>query len=147
MIEVSSHGLDQARFEGVEFDMSILTNLVEEHLDYHGTMENYANTKKQLFTGVLQNSKNNKLAVFPKDDAYGRTWSQELSFDRSLTYGIMSSAAFKASDIKVSHSGTSFALQYLGAQYSVNLALLGEYNVYNVLAALSAAVLVGIDLQ
>lgn len=147
IIEVSSHGLDQSRFEWVEFDVGVLTNLVEEHLDYHGTMENYANTKKKLFSGIMANSKNNKLAVFPKDDKYGRAWAEEFSFDRAMSFGVVSSATLKANNVSVSHEGTSFSVQYLGKEYSASLKLLWEYNVYNVIAALSVAVLVGIDLE
>ena len=68
ILEVASHGISQNRFEGVEFDMAVLTNVTSEHLDYHKTFDNYANTKKKLFQSVLKNKKTVKYAVFPKDD-------------------------------------------------------------------------------
>jgi UDP-N-acetylmuramoyl-L-alanyl-D-glutamate--2,6-diaminopimelate ligase len=88
ILEVSSHGLEQYRFEGVEFDGAILTNITPEHLDYHGTMDNYAATKKVLFQKVLENQKNQKIAIFNKDSDYGRRRSEEMSFDTTLTYSI-----------------------------------------------------------
>jgi len=71
--------------------MAILTNITEEHLDYHKTMDDYAMTKKQLFLEIINNSKPNKLAIFPKDDKYGKKRSEELYFDKMMTYGIISS--------------------------------------------------------
>lgn len=68
ILEVSSHGLDQYRFEGIQFDMAVLTNITPEHLDYHGTFENYVAAKKKLFQYVMTNRKNMKMAVLPKDD-------------------------------------------------------------------------------
>lgn len=60
VLEVSSHGLDQQRFEGIDFDAGILTNITHDHLDYHKTMDNYANTKKKLFKSIINNKKQNK---------------------------------------------------------------------------------------
>jgi UDP-N-acetylmuramoyl-L-alanyl-D-glutamate--2,6-diaminopimelate ligase len=86
VIEVSSHGLDQYRFEGVDFDMGVLTNITPEHLDYHGTFANYVAAKKKLFQYVLNNPKKNKMAVLPKDDETGRKWFDTLSFDKAINF-------------------------------------------------------------
>lgn len=60
VLEVSSHGIDQHRFEGIDFDLGVLTNITHDHLDYHKNMENYAETKKKLFKSILSNKKQNK---------------------------------------------------------------------------------------
>ncbi len=95
VLEVASHGIAQNRFAGVDFDMAILTNITNEHLDYHKTFEAYANTKKKFFQSVLKNKKPVKYAVFPKDDESGRQWEEEMNFDKFLSYSIAASAALK----------------------------------------------------
>lgn len=147
VIEVSSHALDQSRFAGVEFDMAVLTNITPEHLDYHKTMENYVAAKKKLFEMVVHNNKNNKLAVLPKDDIYGRAWAEDIVVDRMLTYGQQSSAGLRATQVKEHLTGTTFRLEYLGHQYSVSTQLIGRHNISNALAALSAGLLASIDIQ
>ncbi len=146
VIEVSSHGIHQYRFQGVEFDMAVLTNIAEEHLDYHWSLDEYAKTKKQLFQWVLHNKKNNKLAVFPKDDKFGREWNDDMTFDRSETFG-MGSASLQADNLQLSATGTSFDLHYLGKVIPVTTKLLGWYNVLNVLAAMSASQLISLRLE
>ena len=147
ILEVASHGIAQNRFTGVDFDMCILTNITNEHLDYHKTFEAYANTKKKFFQGVLKNKKPVKYAIFPKDDEKGRQWEEEMTFDKSLTYSIASSSSMKGEDIKLASDGTEFTVSYLGNTHTVRMSLLGRYNVYNALAAFSAGMLLGIDPQ
>ncbi len=125
--------------------MAVLTNITAEHLDYHKTFENYANIKKQLFTGVLKNKKTTKYAVFPRDDEKGRQWEEEMNFDKFLSYSIASSASLKAEHIDLGIDGTRFSISYLGNDYNVAMPLRGKYNVSNALAAFSAGLLLGID--
>ena len=145
VLEVASHGIAQNRFEGVEFDMAVLTNITSEHLDYHKTFDNYANTKKRLFQSVLKNKKRVKYAVFPKDDEKGRQWEDEMNFDKFLSYSLAASSSLKGENIRLSADGTSFDVSYLGNNYTVNMPLRGRYNVYNALAAFSVGMLLGID--
>lgn len=144
VLEVSSHWLDQYRFEWVTFDMGILTNITSEHLDYHKNIENYANTKKQLFTGIIKNSKQQKYAVFPKDNEFWRIWADELSFDMMMDYSIMMSWSIKADNIEEKIDGTTFVLKYLWNNYTISTSLCWRFNVYNILAAISAWKLLGI---
>jgi UDP-N-acetylmuramyl tripeptide synthase len=66
--------------------MAVLTNISPEHLDYHKTIEDYANCKKRLFLNVVKNLKPTKYAVLPKDDEWGRLWMEEMYFDKMLDY-------------------------------------------------------------
>jgi UDP-N-acetylmuramyl tripeptide synthase len=68
----------------VEFDFALLTNVTLDHLDYHGTMDNYTKAKKKLFDYVLKNTKQNKYASFPLDDKVGRQWFDEMPFDKKV---------------------------------------------------------------
>lgn len=145
-MEVTSIGLEQYRFEGIDFDVAVLTNITEDHLDYHGTMDNYALAKKKLFQYVLKNKKANKYAVFPKDDVYGRAWFDDMPFDKKISYGIYSSAMLKAENVIESTDKTSCYINYLGNRYYLQTRLLGSYNIQNILAALSVCVEMGVDI-
>ena len=125
--------------------MAVLTNITPEHLDYHKTFESYANTKKRLFTDILKNKKTVKYAVFPKDDESGRAWEEELNFDKFMSYSLVASSSLKGENISIGKDGTSFGISYLGTHYTVTMPLLGRYNVYNALAAMSAGTLLGIS--
>lgn len=145
ILEVASHALHQHRFEGIDFDMAVLTNITPEHLDYHKTMEDYANTKKMLFTQVMKNKKASKLAVLPKDDDYGRKWVDELYFDKMLTYSVNTSSMIRGENITLGQNHTSFTFNYLGKETPVTMELPGTYNVLNALAATAAGLLLGIE--
>jgi UDP-N-acetylmuramyl tripeptide synthase len=94
--------LIQYRFEGVEFDFAVLTNITHDHLDFHSTFERYAQAKKKLFSYVLDNKKQNTYASFPADDQIGRQRFEDMPFDRKLNYGIGASASLKAENIQIS---------------------------------------------
>jgi UDP-N-acetylmuramoyl-L-alanyl-D-glutamate--2,6-diaminopimelate ligase len=147
VLEVASHGLQQQRFYGIEFDMTILTNITEEHLDYHKTMDDYAMTKKQLFLDIINNSKPNKLAIFPKDDKYGKKRSEELYFDKMMTYGIISSGSVRAENIKYMVDRTTFDINYMGQVYPITTKMVGMHNVYNIITAITAGLIIGLDIN
>lgn len=147
VLEASSHGLNQYRFEGVEFDFAVLTNITHDHLDFHGTFERYAKAKERLFRYVLTNKKQNKYAAFPADDKIGRQWFEEMPFDKKLSYSIVASSSLKAENIKISTTGTTFSFSYLGKSYDVKTKLVGEFNVYNILAALSVVLQIWVNIE
>ena len=113
VLEASSHGLNQYRFEGIEFDFAVLTNITHDHLDFHGTFERYAKAKEKLFRYVLTNKKQNKYAAFPADDKVGRERFEEMPFDKKLNYSIIASSSLKAENVKISPAGTTFSFTYL----------------------------------
>lgn len=147
VLETSSHGLNQYRFEGVEFDFAVLTNITHDHLDFHGTMERYTKAKEKLFRYVLENKKQNKYAAFPADDKVGRQWYEEMPFDKKLNYSVVASSNLKAENIQISPTGTRFSFNYLGKSYDITTKLLGEFNVYNILAALSVVLQIGVPIE
>ena len=115
VMEVSSHGLDMGRVEGLTFEYGIFTNLTEDHLDYHKTMENYAKAKQKLF-------KQSKYSIINIDDKYKDYFLNE----NSITYG-KNDSDYKISDIYIDRLGSNFKLN--DEAYMCNL--IGEYNIYN----------------
>ena len=87
VMEVSSHALEQKRVCGVEFDVAIFTNLTQDHLDYHGTMEHYFAAKRKLFA-TLAGGRKTAGAVLNIDDAYGARLFEEINIEERLTYGL-----------------------------------------------------------
>lgn len=147
ILEVSSHGIDQYRFEWVDFDFAMLTNITHDHLDYHGSFNNYVDAKKKLFKYVLKNKKPNKYAVFPADDVVWRKWAEDMAFDKKITFGIKNSAILRAENIIEKIDSTEFDILYLWKSYHMMTYLPGAYNVYNILSALSVAVQIWLDME
>jgi len=146
--EVSSHALAQKRADYTRFKYAVFTNLTREHLDFHGTMEDYYLAKKRLFHELLEGT-----AVINTDDPYGRRLLEGLRAPAisgltapALTYGL-ADAGLTASDIRESASGISFTLNYKGQRYGIESPLLGIPNVYNILASLATAVAMGMPLD
>lgn len=147
-MEVSSHALVQARVRGVEFDAAVFTNLTQDHLDYHQTMEAYFEAKTRLFSGLAEQAKKKGKAVINIDDRYGAMLVTR--FGRTLpiiTYGVGVHADFRASNVRIDFHGTSYQLDAGGRSYLVRLPLIGQFNVYNSLAALAAANILGVDVR
>jgi UDP-N-acetylmuramoyl-L-alanyl-D-glutamate--2,6-diaminopimelate ligase len=133
-MEVSSHGLHQHRVGGIRFSCAIFTNLTQDHLDYHGTMESYFEAKAMLFDGTRAET-----AVVNSDDEYGRRLLARGIGAR--TFGVGDEAEFRATDIEVDASGVRFEVS--GTR--VVSPLRGVFNVQNCLAAFACARVLGID--
>ncbi len=147
-MEVSSHALVQARVRGVEFDAAIFTNLTQDHLDYHKSMEAYAEAKALLFTNLAAQKRKRGQAVINIDDRYGALFAMRFANDLPvLTYGLGVKAAFRASNVRIDFHGTSYQLDAQGRSYLVRLPLIGQFNVYNSLAAIAGATVLGIDVR
>lgn len=137
VMEVSSHGLDQKRVHGVEFDVAIFTNLTRDHLDYHGTFEEYYGAKKRLFEGLKQGTKQGG-AVINIDDQFGRRLLSESDAEVKLTYGLSETATLRASHIELGNDSTAMVVQTPRFQFPCRLPLVGRHNVYNALATVGA---------
>lgn len=146
-MEVSSHALVQARVRGIEFDAAIFTNLTQDHLDFHGTMEAYFEAKSRLFSNLAAQKKKGR-AVINLDDRYGSLLIARFRNEVTvLTYGVGANADFRASNVRIDFNGTSYQLDALGRSYLVRLPLIGQFNVYNSLAAIAGASAMGIEVR
>ncbi|MCL4108142.1 UNVERIFIED_CONTAM: hypothetical protein GTU68_055842 [Idotea baltica] len=148
VMEVASHGMEQHRVGAVKFAAGVFTNLTQDHLDYHLTMDAYFDAKKKLFLQMAaQGDEPTMIVNF--DDAYGkRLLKAPLGGDvRKLTFGQSSGCDFKAAAIKADLNGTQFQLQIKGRQFLVKTPLIGTFNVYNCLAALAAAQSVNLNVR
>lgn len=144
VMEVSSHALDQNRVGGCRFNGAVLTNLTQDHLDYHITMDNYFKAKAILF----ENLKEGNFAVINADDEYAERFLSVVPEGvLKYTYGVKNSADVMAKDINFSLNGAEFTLIENGNQQKVNLHMNGMFSVYNVLAAITTALAMGIDIQ
>jgi UDP-N-acetylmuramoyl-L-alanyl-D-glutamate--2,6-diaminopimelate ligase len=143
VMEVSSHALAQERVYGVPYDVAVFTNLTRDHLDFHGTMENYFRAKACLFRGC--GTEPPRVAIINRDDS----WSEQLvklahkHCDKVFTYGL-ASGDFHAEKLEMTSTGTRFEMVTPERRIAVFSPLLGKVNVYNLLAASAAAMERGI---
>ena len=148
-LEVSSHAIAQERTRGLEWDVAVFTNLTQDHLDFHGTMQNYFDAKAKLFTGLAeQKHKTKTAAVINLDDRYGEQLVTRLgSSVPVITYGSGARADFRASSYRTEFGGTSFQLDARGKSYLVRVPLIGRFNVANTTGALAAVSALGVPLR
>jgi UDP-N-acetylmuramoyl-L-alanyl-D-glutamate--2,6-diaminopimelate ligase len=143
VMEVTSHGLIQKRVEGIAFDVAVFTNLTQDHLDYHGTMEEYAEAKSLLF-GPLKPS---SAAVVNFDDVYSSLMVED-TVAKIVSYAIENTKAdLLAKEIQLSPNGLSFVAHYQEEKQKIEVSLIGRFNVYNCLAAIGVALLKGMKLE
>ncbi len=136
-MEVSSHALEQQRVYGVPFDVAVFTNLTRDHLDYHGSMEEYFASKTILFEGC--GAEPPRVAVINVEDEYGRRLVKLCKKQTELiSYGI-DRGDFHAKDLNLENAGVKFALATPQGEVPIWSPLLGRVNVYNLLAASAAA--------
>jgi len=140
VMEVSSHALEQKRVWGVGFDVAVFTNLTGEHLDYHQTMEAYFEAKKKLF--FLNHKKGT--AVVNWDDPWGQKLVAELPM-ATVTFGLEPAAIVRALKYVPSESGIDAQVTYPGGTMRIQSALVGRHNLYNLLAAIGAALALGLS--
>ncbi len=148
-MEVSSHAIDQERHAQTEFDVAVFTNLTQDHLDYHGTMNAYFDVKTRLFSGLAdQAHKKRTTAVINADDSYGARLVNRVPAGVDVhTYGVGSRANFRAGSFTMDFHGMTFQLHAQGKSYLVRLPLIGRFNMYNALAALAAGAALGLDMR
>jgi UDP-N-acetylmuramoyl-L-alanyl-D-glutamate--2,6-diaminopimelate ligase len=148
-LEVSSHALAQDRVRDLEWDVAVFTNLTQDHLDFHGTMENYFEAKAKLFEQLPQQEKKKKpVAIINIDDRYGQKLVAKIDNRVSVvTFGTGLKADFRASNYRMEFGGASYQLDAHGKSYLVRVPLIGRFNVANSLAALAAANGLGIGLR
>lgn len=151
VMEVSSHALDQNRVGGCRFNGAVFTNLTQDHLDYHITMDNYFKAKALLFNRLTEGD----FAVINADDEYGDRFISEVPEGVNVfTYGVKQQSDVMARDIHFSLNGAEFTLvtgDHVNndgkLEHKVNLHMNGMFSVYNVLAAVTAALAMEIDIE
>lgn len=129
-MEVSSHALQQLRVHGISYGVGVFTNLTQDHLDYHDTMEKYFEAKKQLFDSLSTTS----WAVINFDDDYGKRLLKS-STSRTLSYGFQSNADVYVESADLSVQGSTIKLRHGVEIIKLETSLAGRFNVYNVMAA------------
>lgn len=144
-IEASSHGLEQGRLNGADIEIAAYSNLSRDHLDYHGTLEAYAEAKSQLFKFPSL-----KVAIINVDDAHAdimlNAASSNQAHPKVLTYSTSKAADYQVFGIQYSLEGASFHLKTEKGEYTVNSPLLGHFNIENLLASLIMVEQAGYDL-
>jgi len=138
-IEVSSHALELHRAEGIHFAAAIFTNLTQDHLDFHETMEDYFQAKRRLFEA------DPGVSVVNVGDQYGRRLAQEL--DRAVTFAVEGEADYRATDLRGDAEGCRFVLHTPVGKREVTLPMPGRFNVANALGALAAVHALGGDID
>jgi UDP-N-acetylmuramoyl-L-alanyl-D-glutamate--2,6-diaminopimelate ligase len=148
VMEVSSHALELGRVEGVDFDVAVFTNLTQDHLDFHKTMEAYAAAKSKLFTSLnpASSKKYPKYAVINADDSWAETISAQVRVP-ILRYRLIGPADLYTKNLECDAKGSRFEMHTPAGVKAVRLPLLGDYNVMNALAAAGAAISQGVSLE
>lgn len=139
-MEVSSHSLDQRRIDGISFDAAVFTNVTNEHLDYHKTLDNYFRSKARL----LELLKNDGTAILNSDDDRIISLRRSVSGKKTLTYGLSETADIRAEKISLSLNGTTFRAVTPEGEMDIRTGLIGRHNVSNILASIAAAISQGI---
>ena len=138
-LEVSSQGLSMDRFKTISFDIAAFTNLTQDHLDYHKTMNNYCLAKQQLFKQLKKDGK----AIINADDKYKDYYL--LKDNNNITFGL--NGDYKIDDLKFTSKYSVLDYSYQNKNYQIKTNLIGEYNIYNLLTAIVICHELGLDLN
>lgn len=148
IMEVSSHALDMGRVHGCDFNIAVFTNLTQDHLDYHGTMDYYSYAKSLLFSqlGNTYNHQHPKFAIINMDDAKADFLIKSTAAN-IVTYGIDQESDIMAKNIVMTSKGTKFQLSTPDGTVDIELKLIGKFSVYNILAAIATCLVSNIPLD
>ncbi|MEA4919500.1 MAG: UDP-N-acetylmuramoyl-L-alanyl-D-glutamate--2,6-diaminopimelate ligase [Clostridiaceae bacterium] len=140
IMEVSSHSLVLNRVYGIEFETAVFTNLTQDHLDFHVTMDEYAKAKAILFDRCRH-------SVVNSDDAYAKVMLSGACRDHKTFSARSSEADFFAYNILLQSEGVAFDLRFEGESYGIKLNIPGMFSVYNALAAIGCCMVLGLDME
>lgn len=150
VMEASSHALEQGRLKGIHFRTAVFTNMTQDHLDYHKTMEEYQGAKGLLFSRLgntyAADPQERSYAVLNSDDPASQ-YFKKITSAEVITYGVDEEADVKASNIVITAKGTSFHVESPWGASDITLQMVGKFNVYNALAAITTTLLEGISLE
>jgi UDP-N-acetylmuramoyl-L-alanyl-D-glutamate--2,6-diaminopimelate ligase len=147
VMESSSQALDLRRCDALQYDVAVFTNLTQDHLDYHGTMEDYFEAKRRLFDGRL--GARPRVSVINVDDPYGVRLAEELTASgaRVITFALRAEADVRAHDVEYTLEGMRFTLRAPGVESRARSPLVGRPHIYNMLAAAACGLALGYDLE
>jgi UDP-N-acetylmuramoyl-L-alanyl-D-glutamate--2,6-diaminopimelate ligase len=143
-MEVSSHALSLARADGLAFDVAVFTNLTQDHLDFHGTLENYRLAKRRLFELLAESPKPVRTAVVNADDPAGATMAQGLDV-AVLPFGLGPAARVRAVEHVSSIDGIRMTVETPRGRVGLTSPLIGEHNVMNLLGAVATGLALGLE--
>lgn len=143
-MEVSSHALALHRVDGIDFDLAVFTNLTQDHLDFHGTLEAYGRVKRRLFELLAGSKKPERWAVVNWDDPASRSMVEGLEL-RMLTFGLSASAAVRPVEHASTLDGIRMTVESPAGRFEVASPLIGEHNVMNLLAASAVGIALGVE--
>ncbi|OAB42691.1 UDP-N-acetylmuramoyl-L-alanyl-D-glutamate--2,6-diaminopimelate ligase [Paenibacillus antarcticus] len=150
VMEVSSHALEQGRVKGTDFRTAVFTNLTQDHLDYHNTMDEYRAAKGLFFSRMgnafqsIQDKR--KFAVLNADDP-ASAYFRNITAAEVITYGLEEGVDVRATEISISAQGTDFHVDSFKGSTDIKLKMVGKFNVYNALGAITATLLEGVPLN
>lgn len=148
VLEVSSHAMIQSRVLGVNIDVGVITNVTEDHIEYHGSFNNYLNAKGSLFKKISRGKRKvgvPKILILNSDDKYYSYFNQFVA-DRKITYGFKAATCY-AAEIKKKPEGSHFTLHVPNNAIEIELHMPGEFNVYNALAASAVGMALNISIE
>ncbi|RLA84958.1 MAG: UDP-N-acetylmuramoyl-L-alanyl-D-glutamate--2,6-diaminopimelate ligase, partial [Deltaproteobacteria bacterium] len=145
VMEVSSHALVQRRLKGCHFDIGIFTNISPEHLDYHGTMREYLRAKALFFQEVLKESQKDPWAIYNADDPKVREVVEGVEGLKEFGFGVR--GLVRPIRWRADLEGISFELETPRGPLEARSRLVGYHNLYNIMAAVSAAIILDVDIQ
>lgn len=147
VMEVSSHALDQGRTQDCPFNVAVFTNLSRDHLDYHSTMDEYFAAKSRLFTGLQPDSSGKTpAAVINLDDPRGKELLA-VTRAKTFTYGLGKDRQIRADAVQMGKEGLTFRLTTPAGERVVRSSLIGDFNVYNILASAAAGLALDLPLE
>ncbi len=139
IIEASSQALSQERTYGIHFDIGVFTNLTREHLDYHGSMEEYAKAKAILM-------RNSSVCIINADDSFAEMMKRNAA-EKVVTFAIDGNADIKAENVKLNHGGVVYTLACESGRYEIAYDVIGKFSVYNSLTALAVGIVMKVDMK
>jgi len=142
VLEVTSHALAQHRIWGVPISVAVMTNITHEHLDYHGTFENYRDAKRRLFKLANRNKKGLRTGIINADDPSAELFAKDIL--HPVTYGV-EGTNLKATNIQLSPDGVQYDVSVAGEKMHISCKLPGSFNVYNSLAAVGVGQAIGLS--
>ena len=145
-MEVSSHALAQARADALAFDVAVFTNLTQDHLDYHGTLEEYRRAKRRLFELTARSPKPRRAAVVNADDPAGDTMVEGLPLE-VLRFGLGARADVRATEHTSSLDGIRMTVATPAGAFTLTSPLIGEHNVMNLLGAIGVGIALGLTVE